>query len=243
MVRLTLSWIISELKTGRRVTLCKRPSKNLGVLFKTDTKGEADHVVLGGYEFHPDKGTKESRWFSTKLTVEQAPWIFEKCHSSRTIASTELLSTLLAVYLFVPIPEEDPLPTSGVIYCQGVTDNQTNSYVVAKLMTTSFPLAAVLMQLTCMLSARNLWLDLNWVPRLQNVEADALTNSDFTLFNPDLRMEVAWDQIPLKVMEGLLEQEKEFLLEIERLKSHKRTTSAPQFKPRRRLKKPWAAEV
>jgi hypothetical protein len=243
MVRLTLSWIISELKIGRRVTLCKKPAKNLGILFKTDTKGEADHVVLGGYEYSPNKSTKESRWFSTKLTREQVPWVFEKGHSSRTIASTELLSTLIAVYLFVPLPEKDPPPTAGVMYCQGITDNQTNSFVVARLMTTTFPLAAVLMQLTCMLSVRNLWLHLNWVPRLQNVEADALTNSDFSLFNPDLRVEVVWEKIPLEVMGGLLAQGQEFLLELERLKSHKRASSVPQYKLRKRVKKPWAAEI
>jgi hypothetical protein len=94
-----------------------------------------------------------------------------------------------------------------------------------------------------MLSVRNLWLHLNWVPRLQNVEADALTNSDFSLFNPDLRVEVVWEQIPLEVMGGLLAQGQEFLLELERLKSHKRASSVPQYKLRKRVKKPWAAEI
>ena len=139
-----------------------------------------------------------------KRTAEQAPWILEKGHASKTIASTELLSTLLAVHLFVPVPEVPVDATTGVICCQGLTDNQSNHYVISKLMTTAFPSAAVLVQLTCMLSFRNLWLDLTWIPRLQNVEADALTNGDYSAFSMCNRVEVGWEQVPLEVMSEVL---------------------------------------
>ena len=242
MVRLTLSWIVSELKTGRRYSLCKKPSKQLGILFKTDSKGESDHCVLGGFEFDPSRSTKESRWFSVRLTPEEAPWIFEKGHASKTIAATELMATLLAVHCFVPVPDRPALPSTGVICCQGVTDNQTNSYVVAKFMTTAFPLAAILMQLTCMLSQRNLWLNLQWVPRTENTEADSLTNGDFSLFSLENRVEIVMDNLPLDVMRALVERGTAFVQEIEALKAHNRTTGRIRGRLRKRARTDWAAE-
>ena len=106
-------------------------------------------------------------------------------------------------------------------------------------MTTSFPLAAVLMQLTCMLSERNLWLGLQWVPRLSNVEADALTNDDFLLFSPELRVNVVWEEVPLDVMSSLLQEGKGFLDEIDRMKTAKRTEQKPGYRKRKRTKTAW----
>ena len=239
MVRLTLSWVVEQLRTGRRFSLCKKPSRDLGVLFKTDAKGESDYVVLGGWKCAGGVGTKQSHWFSVKLTAEEAPWIFEKGHASRTIASTELLATLIAVHLFVPLPETCPDPSTGIVCCQGLSDNQTNSYVVAKCMTTSFPLAAILMQLTCMLSCRNLWLGLTWVPRLENQEADSLTNGDFSLFSEELRVPVVWSDLPLDVMSSLLVEGKGFLDELDRLKLAKADEVKSSRRKRRRIKNPW----
>ena len=57
-------------------------------------------------------------------------------------------------------------------------------------MTTKFPLVAVLMELAAQLMQRGLSLDLNWAPRLQNLQADALTNADFRGFDPARRVHV-----------------------------------------------------
>ena len=51
---------------------------------------------------------------------------------------------------------------------------------------------------------RNLHLDLDWVPRDQNTEADALTNGDFTGFSPELRVKVDVASLPFKVLPDLL---------------------------------------
>ena len=61
--------------------------------------------------------------------------------------------------------------------CSAATDNQGNSRVVARLLTTKFPLNAFLMELAAQLQCRGAELDLYWLPRLQNIEADELTNS------------------------------------------------------------------
>ena len=45
----------------------------------------------------------------------------------------------------------------------------------------------------------------NWVPRLQNEEADALTNSDFRHFSPETRIEVDLEKLEFGVLDRLLE--------------------------------------
>ena len=50
--------------------------------------------------------------------------------------------------------------------------------------------AAVLMELSHQMSILGICLGLDWVPRLQNVEADALTNSDFRHFEAENRIDV-----------------------------------------------------
>ena len=59
--------------------------------------------------------------------------------------------------------------------------------VVARLLTTKFPLACFLMELALQLQRREADLELFWLPRLQNEEADALTNQCYTAFDPAKR--------------------------------------------------------
>ena len=64
--------------------------------------------------------------------------------------------------------------------CSAGTDNLGNTAVASKLLTTKFPLCIFLMELVVQLQAQGAELHLHWLPRLQNVEADQLTNGDFT---------------------------------------------------------------
>ena len=240
MVTLTLTFLINQLKKGRRMTSCRFPTVDQGTIFKTDAKGEDDFVVLGGWECRDDTPTHLSRWFSVKLTKETAPWLFDKGHGSRTIASSELLGTMLAVHLFCPLPEPGSPPLVGLTMCGGDTDNKGNSYVVQKLMTTKLPLLAVLMQLSVMLSDRNVWLNLNWVGRLFNVEADALTNSDFSLFDEARRIPVVWSELPLDIMNDMLAVGLAFEQGLNHLKAAKRKMSPrTTWKSKKKVRQPW----
>ena len=69
-----------------------------------------------------------------------------------------------------------------------IIDNRGNVYVVAKLMTAKCPLCAILLELAGQLEARQSWLKLEWPPRQQNEEADALTNKNFDQLDPALRI-------------------------------------------------------
>ena len=53
---------------------------------------------------------------------------------------------------------------------------------MSRLMTSKFPLVVILAELAAQLRKRSLKLDLQWVPRDQNEEADDLTNGEFGRF-------------------------------------------------------------
>merc|ERR1739841_63675 len=99
------------------------------------------------------------------------------------------------------MPESDEASESlGSISLTCGTDNQGNSYLLDKLLTTKYPLGVVLMELAVQLSLRNAILRADWIPRLQNEEADALTNSDFRHFNPEKRIQVDLDSIGFRIL-------------------------------------------
>ena len=110
------------------------------------------------------------------------------------IASLELLATLAAVLVFGV-----PVNMRSKMHCSAGTDNKGNSHVVARLLTTKFPLAAFLMELAMQLQCVGADLELYWLPRLQNQEADALTNDDLTRFDERLRM-----RFDLSTFKGLI---------------------------------------
>ena len=81
------------------------------------------------------------------------------------------------------------------------TDNQGNSYLLDKLMTTKYPLGIVLIELACQLGLRRACLHARWIPRLQNEEADALTDGEFDHFDHKLRIPVELDKLKFLVMD------------------------------------------
>ena len=82
-------------------------------------------------------------------------------------------------------------------------------------------------------------LDLEWVPRDQNEEADALANEDFGAFDPGRRVDVKveylqWQSIPemLRVSEDIYKDLKA------RREAHKAASGAPlpKLRPQERLR-------
>ena len=63
------------------------------------------------------------------------------------------------------------------------------------MMTTKWPLAPILMETAIQLRSRQVELDLDWIPRLQNIEADAITNSDFAAFDDTRRIAVTAESL------------------------------------------------
>ena len=82
-----------------------------------------------------------------------------------------------------------------------------------KLLTTKYPLGVVLRAAT---------LRADWIPRLQNEEADALTNWDFRHFDPARRIEVDLEKLRFAVLNDLFASGEEYLTELEGLKAKSR---------------------
>jgi hypothetical protein len=240
MIRLTLTWILQELKGGRRTTDCRTPAAQLGELFRTDAKGEEDYVVLGGWECRAGTPPGRARWFSVTLRQADAPWLFAKGHGSRTIAASEMLATLVAVLVFV----EEGAEATGTFACSGTTDNLGNCFVVNKLMTTKHPLSSVLMALTTHLARRGLWLRLRWQARELNTEADDLTNDVFDKFDLGLRVPVVWGQLDLELMHALLAEGARLYGDLEELRAAKRLLPPPggrsSYRGGKKAKTAWA---
>ena len=145
-------------------------------VFRTDARAEGSEVWIGGWALD-NADTRRCRWLSERLDHSSAPWLYAAAEAYRQIAALEHVATLAAVVVFGV-----PRSSACSFRCSAATDNQGNSRVVARLLTTKFPLNAFLMELAVQLQRSNADLELYWLPRLQNIEADELTNGIYHRF-------------------------------------------------------------
>ena len=105
----------------------------------------------------------------------------------------------------VLVPEGEAFrgETSASISLSCGTDNQGNSYLLDRMLTTKYPLAVILMELAHQMRLRRLILRAKWLPRLENEEADALTNFGLRHFSPEKRINISWDSLGFEVMPAL----------------------------------------
>ena len=201
LIRLIFEFLSDELKQGN--TLLPVPLANERVVewFRADAHAAGDEIGIGGWECLGGLDTKEARWFSIKLNRRNAPWAFRSGEPFRTIASLELLGTLLSVMVF---GEGTEPAQAHLVTISGTTDNRGNSFAVARLLTTKFPLIAFLMALSALLARKGWLLDLSWVPRGQNCEADELSNGIFRRFDPAKRIEVDLERLQFILLDKVL---------------------------------------
>ena len=127
----------------------------------------------------------------------------------------------------------------------GLTDSQVASHVVSRGLTTAYPLCCVCMELAAQLESRNSLLELEWVPRDQNAEADALADGDVRGFNPSLRADAKAALQEWLVLDRLLDQGQEFYEEIRAVKdsafSHVASNRTGGQRPAKKLRErdPW----
>ena len=93
----------------------------------------------------------------------------------------------------------------GRISAGGSTDNQGNRFILNRLMTTKFPLLAFVCEMAAELEEKNCLLDLGWVPRDQNQEADAITNDNLGDFRRENEVKVDMAKMEFKVLRELLD--------------------------------------
>jgi hypothetical protein len=244
MCRIVLMWLVEQLKAGRHLVDCSRPRVEAGELFRTDAKGDPSKVVLGGWRSQGGTSTKEAEWFSLVITSDQAPWLFKETSrgisSSPTISSGELLATMMALEVF-PLSKGSQ---KGKVRITGLTDNLGNSFITKKYLTTKMPVAALLMQLSLHLAAKDVELSLDWIPREENVEADALTNEDYSLFTMANRIDVSLANLDIGLMLQLIASWDELDIDCKKRKAESAAVPAQQARRRGRKQKkgpkePW----
>ena len=218
MLLILMEFLAGQLENSH-MTGCREASKDKGELFRLDAKAEGQEVAIGGWLCSEGRSTKDAPWFAVRLTRKNAAWAFARGEPFRTIASLELLGALVGVMVLLPEQLFDRgAESTGLVTFGCATDNQGNSFLVDRLMTTKYPLGIILVELCHQLALRRSALRARWVPRLENEEADALTNSDFRHFTTKLRVEVDLETLPFGVLPKLLENGETYVAELEALK-------------------------
>ena len=210
-IKLILHFLADKIEKGDRImTVPELPVLGRD-LFLTDAKAENGRATVGGWFC----GTKDApllpfdaQWFFLEITQERFPWAFTKGNSDpqRVIATLELLGTVTAMIAF-DIKAENL--TKSTITISAGTDNQGCSLALRKLMSTKWPLAPLLMELSEQMRSRSLELQLNWIPRDQNALADAITNGDFSMFDEAKRIRLVPEKIEWKILRKAMEWSKE----------------------------------
>ena len=116
------------------------------------------------------------------------------------------------------------------------TDNQSNGFTLNKMMTTKFPLCAVVMEMGAQMDRLGTRLELRWVPKDKNVEADALSNGNLHGFNEKLRMPVKVFNLKWMVLDDMIASGDEFQAD----RQVKRTWARKRKQRGERLRRePW----
>ena len=126
---------------------------------------------------------------------------------------------------------------------KGITDNQGNSFLLNKMTSTRFPLNAILIQAATNLEVSGQWLDLQWVSREDNKEADALTNLDYKLFDAHRRIEVGVDSATFPVLFYMLKEGRQLYENLEEQKRENRVQGVKRqrvaLEDKLKSKDPW----
>ena len=189
----------------------RKPSRGLEPLstsptdiFRVDAKAAGEEIVIGGWETWRRADPAVARWFSFRLNRKNAAWAYLKGDPFRSIATLELIGVLAAVMVLSPGAEW--AAGDATVTLSALTDNLGNTHVLRKFGSSKYPLSIVAMELATQLDRRGIELDLQWVPRWQNQEADDLTNERFDDFSASNRVEVQFESLEFLVMGRLLEK-------------------------------------
>ena len=199
---------------------------------RVDAKAEGETIGIGGWAPHTERdGTiskQKSKWFAVTLDRTNAPWAFYKGEPYRSISALELLGSTIGLVAFSQLDA----PTTGRKYLvgvTGVTDSQVSSAVVARGLSTSFPLCVVAMEMAAQQERLGIHLDLAWTPRETNAEADALSNLDFEGFSENLRIKVDLGRVNWLVLGRFMSLGTKYYEDVQALKAaNKRKQGAVQ---------------
>jgi len=214
----------------RRMYPCAQPVEVLSEAIRVDAKAEGETATIGGWLPRRDEAGNidlaRSPWFFVALNDQVAPWAYEKDRKPfRVVASLEALAVLVAV-LTLTEPAAG-CSRRGSVMLPLLTDNRGNSFALTRLMSTTYPLCLLVMELAVVLEERGLALTADWAPREWNAEADALTNSRFEGFDEAHRVHFDLGSQPWRVLNELLQDGREFYSAAQAARAAARLGPAP----------------
>ncbi len=237
-IRVLASYLVSRLQLRRAYPSAVERVRGLEP-FRVDASAVGDKIGVGGW--WPVRGesgqleTKRSPWFSFELNEGIAPWAYSRGQPFRAIAALEAVAVLAALVVFEPLLQRNADVTYAI---PALTDNRGNQSTITRLQSSKFPLNAVLMEVAARSEARRVRLSVSWIPREFNAEADQLAGGNFSLFDPQHRLEVNWERVHWLVLDQLLALGAEFHAETRQSRA-----ALAQQKPRKqaplRETDPW----
>lgn len=199
--------------------MVRRPLAGCGRALRiwTDAKATEQAAWVGGW-LEERENSKECRWFSLQVTEASAPWLYYRGRNpKRVIAALELLASLVALKLWLREPGD-----TAEVRAEAFTDKWGNAFILRKGLSTKFPVTLLVIEVAETLRRYDAFATLTWVRRDGNVLADALTNEDFSSFEPQKRENVEEEKLQWFVMDKRLQRSEELFNEI---KEHKKEKS------------------
>ena len=148
---------------------------------RVDAQASVERTGVGGWlpaegqDGRPDPSC--SYWFSEEITPEDFPWVF----TARVIATLDIL------------PERSGRSENETRGDSPCTDDRGNVALLNNLMSSKYPLSALLMEFGEQLRHSGVRPDVRWSPREPNREADRLANGDSSRVSPAFRL---WELPP-----------------------------------------------
>lgn len=172
--------------------MVRRPLAGCGRALRiwTDAKATEQAAWVGGW-LEERENSKECRWFSLQVTEASAPWLYYRGRNpKRVIAALELLASLVALKLWLREPGD-----TAEVRAEAFTDKWGNAFILRKGLSTKFPVTLLVIEVAETLRRYDAFATLTWVRRDGNVLADALTNEDFSSFEPQKRENVEEEKL------------------------------------------------
>ena len=212
LVFVTLKFLREQLKQHGHWINATAPWFSPRESFRTDAKCENGRIGLAGWSL--DEGVEKlklANWFHLEIFPDQLPMLFKEDGSTQWCSTAaELLASYAAAVAFGYLEGKGRSKNLRMAITGG-TDNKANQALQEKNMSTKWPLLAVHMQVSSELLAKGVRMKLRWRPREENVPADAITNSDFHLFDMDRRVVFPLSELPLNFFRELCSARDEFV--------------------------------
>eukprot|EP00435_Cladocopium_sp_Y103_P016869 s1943_g4.t1 len=233
-VLIILDWIAGRLCSEGRMEVVSPEvdQEEATVSFFTDARASDEDACIGGF-LDVSSNRKECPWFSIPVDEKLAPWLRAKGGSpKRVIAALELLATLVAVKVWGRGARGN---LKGRM--KAYTDNRGNSFALCKGMSTKFPLTILLIELAEELRMQDRRMDLEWVRREENTEADDLSNGNCEEFDAAMRVDFKGNCEDWLILDKVQMRGEELYKDIQALKEQRKRKNAEvgcSTQPRRR---------